>query len=247
MAQLRILALGALLSFSAITPTMAQSDDGNQIYYKIITGQFEKGSPEQKSMYSQLFGAKDIQHKFDIYFHWFNIAHEYGHCILDFNNKSIGGAKEEISVNKYAVSYWKHAGFGKEIIELKNILENALATIPNPVPEDKTFIEWYTDIWGTPQLMTVPVYGYFQFKSVLIAMEDAGDLLQWFAEAGIEEFSSPDICPSERYPAESSSASKYLDDMQKYLKKSGVKMPYAEIELIDDPMTHCSKRMSRNN
>lgn len=231
-----------------ITSLFAQpSATNSQTDYKIITGRLEKGSPKQKSIYAQLFGAEDIQQKFDFYFHWYNIAHEYGHCILDFNNKGIGGAKEEIIVNKYAVCYWRQAGFDKELIELRDMLENALTALPNPVPEGKTFTEWYTDIWGSPQLMTVPIYGYFQFKSVLIAMEDAEDLQQWFAETEIEGLFRPDSCVTAKYPIESNSASKYLDDMQRYLKKSGVKTPFAEIELTDNPMTHCSKRLEQNH
>lgn len=239
----------ALLFFEGIATVFAQSSthDINTIEYKIITGQFEKGTPEQQEAYSTLFGDENIQFKFDFYFHWYNIAHEYGHCILDFNGKSIGGVKEEILANKYAVSYWKQAGFSNELAKLKEMLEKAIESIPNPVPESKTFVEWYTEIWGTPQLMTVPVYGYFQFKSVLIAMEEAENLSSWFAEAGIAGFTQSGDYISAKHSITSISASKYLNDMQKNLSHSGINIPNVEIELTDNPMIHCSKRMQQSH
>jgi len=33
-------------------------------------------------------------------------------------------------------------------------------------------IDWYTEIWGSDLLVSVPVYGYLQFKGVLLAMEE---------------------------------------------------------------------------
>lgn len=227
-----------------ITSLFAQpSATNSQTDYKIITGRLEKGSPEQKSIYAQLFGAEDIQQKFDFYFHWYNIAHEYGHCILDFNNKGIGGVMEEIIVNKYAVCYWRQAGFDKELIELRDMLENALTALPNPVPEGKTFTEWYTDIWGSPQLMTVPIYGYFQFKSVLIAMVDSHELSSWFSEVGIDGFNYPEKSQSPPYPVSAESAIKYLEDLHHFHEKSTFKVPNAVIELTDDPMTQCSQKV----
>ena len=40
-----------------------------------------------------------------------------------------------------------------------------------PVPEYMSFTDFYEQIWGTEQMMEVPVYGYLQFKSVQDALK----------------------------------------------------------------------------
>lgn len=225
--------------------SVAQSDtnDGKLVDYKIITGRFEGGSAEQQGAYAQLFGADDTQRKFDLYFHWYNIAHEYSHCLLDFYGKSVGGVEEEMLANKFAVAYWQAAGFADELSALKSILDGALSAFPNPVPEGKTFTDWYTEIWGTEQLMNAAVYGYFQFKSVLIAMDDADDLTQWFANVGIDGFSMPSSCKSKKYPVEAEAAADVLNDLQLFFKASGLEQPTVGLDLTNDPMTHRSQKI----
>lgn len=34
----------------------------------------------------------------------------------------------------------------------------------NPVPKQMSFTDFYEQIWGTEQIMEVPLYGYLQFK-----------------------------------------------------------------------------------
>jgi len=211
--------------------------------YKIITGRFERGTAEQQGAYVGLFGADDALRKFDFYFHWYNIAHEYSHCLLDFYGKSVGGVEEEMLANKFAVAYWRAAGFADELATLKDILEGALSSFPNPVPESKTFTGWYTEIWGTQQLMNAAVYGYFQFKSVLIAIDEPDDLTQWFTKVGIDGFILPKSCQSKKYPVKADSAADYLNDMQSFFRAAGLELPIVGLELTDDPMTHCSRKM----
>lgn len=225
--------------------SVAQSDTNNGKLqdYKIITGRFESGTAEQQGAYAGLFGTDDTQRKFDFYFHWYNIAHEYSHCLLDFYGKSVGGVEEEILANKFAVAYWRAAGFVDELATLKAILEGALSSFPNPVPEGKTFTGWYTEIWGTQQLMNAAVYGYFQFKSVLIAIDETDDLTQWFAKVGIDGFAIAKDCVSKKYPVKAESAADYLNDLQSFFKAAGLEPPTVSLDLTDDPMTHCSKKM----
>ncbi len=63
--------------------------------YTIQTGKFEKGTKEQQSAFINLFGSENIQYKFDFYFHWYNIVHEYGHCLCSHSNSDIIGLKQE--------------------------------------------------------------------------------------------------------------------------------------------------------
>lgn len=49
--------------------------------YTIISGRFETGTPEQKNAFMQLFGKEETRNFFDLYFHWYNLVHEIGHCL----------------------------------------------------------------------------------------------------------------------------------------------------------------------
>ena len=138
---------------------------------------------------------------------------------------------------------FKSVGFDKELAELKKLLEERLAVFPNPVPADKTFEDWFTEIWGSSKLMEVPVYGYLQFKSVLIAMDDDGDLESWFAAMGIDGFKCPNDYKSDKYPIGAKSAIDNLNNLQSFFKSSGLKVPTVGIELTDSPMTHFSQKM----
>lgn len=226
-----------ILTMAAFTPLKAQND------YKIITGQFEKGAPQVQEAFAQLFGEDGTKEKFDFYFHWYNIPHEFGHCILDFYGRSVGKVREEMLANRFAVAYWKSAGYSKELAELKEMLESILETFPDPVPEGRSFEEYFTEIWGSDELIKVSVYGYLQFKGVLIAMEEGESLEEWLAGEGIDGFQAPQDWKPVAYSIGAESAELYLEDLQKYLRASGVSIPSAVVELCDAPSTHCARKV----
>ena len=74
-------------------------------------------------------------------------------------------------------------------------------------------------------------------------MEDSGDLESWFAAVGIDGFTCPKDYKSGKYPVTADSAVKYLNDLQGFFKSAGFKMPKVGIELVDDPMTQCSRKL----
>ena len=207
--------------------------------YKITTGCMERGTDGQKGPFLMMLGD-NAQYKFDLYFHWYNVVHEYGHCLLDFNGNEVVGLAQEMLVNKFAVSYWKTRGFDDRLTELRAMLEETLKAFPCPVPEGETFIGWYEKIWGTEQLMSVPIYGYFQFKSVLVALDEATCLADWLTETGFCGFSLPESSESLRpeYAVEASSAEKVLADLMAFLKAAAINRPEVCLELADDPGQH---------
>ena len=77
--------------------------------YKIISGRYETGTREQQQAFAQLFGNENIQSRFDLYFHWYSVIHELGHCLVDFCEISMDPVQEELYVNSFAVAYWKTA------------------------------------------------------------------------------------------------------------------------------------------
>lgn len=206
--------------------------------YKITTGCLERGTDEQKGPFVMMLG-NNAQHKFDLYFHWYNIVHEYGHCLLDFHKHDSCGVLQEMLVNQFAVSYWKARGFQDMLNELRAMLEATLATFPCPVPAGEDFIGWYEKIWNTELLMSVPVYGYLQFKSVLMALDEMPDLAGWLKKAGIKGFSLPENGVARpEYAVEAASAPKVLADLMAFLEAGGVAHPEVCVELADDPSQH---------
>lgn len=138
--------------------------------YKIISGQYELGSEEQQSGFKMLLGEDNIQYRFDLYFHWYNMVHELGHCLLDSLQIKMSEVQKEMFVNEFAVAYWKYVGAEAQINELEEMLYSINSNIDSPVPNGISFVEYYESIWRTEVLDSVMLYGYFQLNSVLEAI-----------------------------------------------------------------------------
>ena len=226
--------------------------------YTIYTGKFETGTPEQQGAYTQLFGAENIQYKFDLYFHWYNILHEYGHCLCDYYKTGTDDLKEELLVNRFAVSICNQAGFEKELKNLKAMLDEILDRIKSPVPAHMSFVDFYGQIWGTDQLMDVAVYGYFQFESVRMALEEKEILADVLREMGIHgktgiysktEIHQADTAPvffNKEYTISARTAQEVLGDVRQFLNGMGIEQPEAEVDLVDDPMIQCAQKKGSN-
>ena len=209
--------------------------------YILYTGQFEKGTKEQQEAFVQLFGAEDTQYLFDFYFHWYNIAHEYGHCLCSYHRSGTSGFKQELLVNRFAVNIWKYAGYEKQLKCLQEMLDKILRKIKNPVPDCMSFTGYYEQIWGTEQIMEVPIYGYFQFRSVQMALKGSEKLEDIFQEMGVQ-IKIPPAAPSYReYAISSKTAKQALNHLQQLLHDFGIEQPEAAVRLVDNPSVHCVK------
>ena len=90
--------------------------------YVIMSGKFESGNEEQQKGYEMLFGAENIRYFFDLYFHWYNLVHEMGHCIVEKQGAKFSKVDEEMYVNSLAVSYYRYVGEEARLQELKERL-----------------------------------------------------------------------------------------------------------------------------
>ncbi len=209
--------------------------------YTIVTGQFEKGTPDQQAAFIQLFGAETAQYRLDFYFHWYNIAHEYGHCLCNSYESDVIGLKQEFLVNRFAVSLWRYAGYEQELDRLQKMLNEVLRGMKNPVPAGMSMEEYYEQIWGTDQLMDVAVYGYLQFRSVLMALERRLELADVLREMGIHAEINSVTCPHKKYPVSAETAKEVLNDLRRFLDALGIEQPETDMELIDDPWVQCMR------
>ena len=212
--------------------------------YKIISGQYETGTAEQQEGYKQLFGEENIQYKFDLYFHWYNIIHELGHCLIDVRDirqeLNLSNVREEMLVNQFAVAYWNYTGRADRIKELEAILNDILSNIPSPVPDGMEFTEYYESIWGTELLNNVAVYGYFQLNSVLEAIRLNKDLRTVLASMNIELSEDVDMDIYDGTVC-AQNAHKVLDIALGNLGKLGITALDVCLELTDNPMIQCAQ------
>ena len=204
-----------------------------------MSGKFETGSEEQKMGYAMLLGQENIQYKFDLYFHWYNLVHEMGHCVVEACGKQLSPLMEEMFVNEFAVGYYRLIRDDERLGELQAMLQAAVDNIPSPVPEGESFEEYYSRIWGTEELMSVMVYGYLQLNSVLLALKNDKPFGEILAELGLTLKS----CETSRceLPIASENAEAFLASARENLIRLGVDVPEIRIQLLDDPMIQCAR------
>lgn len=208
--------------------------------YVIMSGRFEKGTDEQKQGYVMLFGEDNIQYKFDLYFHWYNLVHELGHCIKNTTDVEMSDLMEEMFVNEFAVGYHRMAGDSSRLDELEEMIQNALNKLPSPVLEGEDFISFYERIWGTEELMNVMTYGYLQLSSVLQALKNKKDLSETLSKLNISIDRSVKLMKC-NLSVSSENAPLFLDAARDNLIKLGVEVPSVRIELQDNPEIQCAR------
>ncbi len=209
--------------------------------YKIISGQYELGTEDQQAEFKMLLGEDNIEYKFDLYFHWYNIVHEFGHCVVDLQKINMSNVQEEMFVNEFAVAYWKHIGAETQMKELEDLLNGINANIPSPVPCDISFTEYYESIWGPEVLDNVMLYGYFQLNSVLEALKGKKDFKAVLNSIDIDL--SSNICMSKYEDTIcAKNAYKVLDNVVANINKLDISPIQVVLELVDNPMIQCAQQ-----
>ena len=120
------------------------------------------------------------------------------------------------------------------------MIDEILQRVKNPVPDNMSFIDYYEQIWETDEIMKVAVYGYFQFKSVQMALENRENLETVFEEMGIHKKIS-NRCPFyKKYSISAYTSKEALRDIQHFLDSLGVEQPLVDVKLVDDPSIQCA-------
>ena len=210
--------------------------------YKVISGRFETGNEEEQMGYKQLFGEDNIQYKFDLYFHWYNLVHELGHCLVEKYGVKLSKVQEEMFVNEFAVGYYRYIGESDRLKKLETFLKGVIDKVPSPVPDGQTFTEYYESIWGSETLMNVMLYGYFQLNSVLEAMKREKNFTDVAGTFGVT-IKQTEIkeCKEEIVSA---NAEIFLDTAIKNLNALGFDVPEVTLELVDNPMIQCAQSVT---
>ncbi len=111
--------------------------------YVIQSGKYETGTEEQQIAFRQLFGENSL-YCFDMYFHWYNLIHELGHCFINQSSlRKKSELEQEMFANEFAVGYYRYAGEMQRLNELKTIIQRVVDQMPSPVPEEESFLMSY--------------------------------------------------------------------------------------------------------
>lgn len=215
---------------------------GNYMGYKIISGRYETGTQVQQMGYNQLFGIENIQEKFDLYFHWFNIVHEIGHIIIDTPKIDMDRVDEELFVNCFAVAYWRCVDKCNNLKKVQYMIENILKHMPSPIPQGKTFKNFFKNIWGTEQMNSVMMYGYFQISCVAEAFKSNRTLSDLLLEIGYENIDMSLVKPYGEN-VNSKNAINVLNQCIVNLNNMGIKITDVNIELVDNPEIQCCQQI----
>lgn len=207
--------------------------------YKIISGRYETGNEEQQMGYKMLFGEENIQYKFDLYFHWYNLVHEMGHCLVEKYGLKLSPVQEEMYVNELAVAYYRYVGDADRLEELKAMLVTILDHMSSPVPDGESFTSFFESIWGTELLMNVMTYGYFQLNSVFEAMKIGRGFAEVISKLGVT-INTDDVKRCEEEIA-SNNADKFLTAAIENIIACGLEVPEISLELVDNPMIQCAQ------
>ena len=205
-----------------------------------MSGRYETGTEEQQQGFAMLLGADNIRYKFDLYFHWYNLVHEMGHCIKSGTDVQMSNVREEMYVNELAVAYYRQLGEDTRLSELESMIANAVGSMPSPVTEGQDFIGFYESIWGTEQLMNVMVYGYLQLNSVLMALRGNRTLTDVLGEIGISIDPTKTLSRCD-LPIASDSAETFLRTACENMIELGVDVPEIRLELQDNPEIQCAR------
>lgn len=217
----------------------------NNYRIEIKTGQYKPAPPEEKAMIQYLLG-ENVEYNFELYFHWYNLVHELGHAVFEFNSAlRPHPADEEQLVNDFAVAYWRHYGEREKFNDLCSIVKETAGRFTTPTQRNISYMEYAKEVWGKKELYNFNNYGWFQFHCVQTAMDQQQTLEQAICSMGISPI-QPQGNLILSYNIDDKMAFRVVADAVKELKKWGIRLPKTvDVILSDDPNCHMcqSKRI----
>lgn len=209
-----------------------------QCKVEIVTGQYQTAPAKQKEMIQQLFG-ENAEHKYEIYFHWYNLIHELGHVVMMFNAVSKPHpAEEEQLVNDFAIAYWRLFGEQGKMDELCAFVGHTIPKFTVPARETDTYMDYAKKNWGQDELNNFNNYGWFQFSSVQAAISADQSL-----EQVIYQMTSRHLSFQKResfiYDVDERMAFRVIEDAVNVLTDCGIILPQGlKVVMCDDLNCH---------
>lgn len=206
---------------------------------EITTGQYHAASLESQELVRGILGEQ-AETDFEIYFHWYNVMHEFGHVIMEFNTVTRPHpVEEEQLVNDFAVAYWRRYGEPEKLERLRTIVTTSLGRFTVPADENMSHIEYATAKWDhMDELFNFNNYGWFQFSCVQQSLSRPESLEQALVNMGVQK-AQPQEKTVLRYQVDDSMASRVIKDAAKIMRAWGILLPERiEVLYSDDPNCH---------
>lgn len=206
----------------------------------IITGVIEAASDTEKALMQPMFGVGDtLSSSFKLYFHWFNIVHELSHIITAKNgipNNDL--LTTEWMVNKIATAFWRTFGDDDVYQRLVEVVKKARQSIPNPVPGNTNFEEFYAN-YSDMEDDTMLLYAYFQFTLVDRALSLTNDIYSVLEEYGLK--TREIACDLTQYD-HNSGAQEVVDAAISAFRDMGIEVPDVTVIFCSNPNVHCAPK-----
>ncbi len=170
------------------------------------------------------------QRFYQLYFYWYNIAHEVGHVLRGAYQKDRSSMwDEEMACNQLAVAYWRAKGQSSRLLEMEREIRSILSLLPDPVPanEDRAayFNKHFQEMGSDPA-----AYGHYQWSMVRSALErplDFSQALKMLVTPAANDGSTiplaPDLSIDENLPL------RIVGDMERTLAAYGLSIPAIQV------------------
>ena len=213
--------------------------DTKERVIEITTGRYGKGSLEQNITVNSIFGSEYARERFATYFYQYNVIHELGHGIMNFNTKiRPHPVHEEKLVNDFAVAYWKHYGEDGMINNLTLIINYALEHLKCPAEIGVDHITYAKENWNKEDFYNFNDYGWFQFSLVNQALSEIRPLESVLTEMGVEVNNVPRQRTLTFSSLGEDGIAEILSEVADALLEWGVELPDIYLVLSNDPAMH---------
>lgn len=210
----------------------------NEYKVEITTGQYITAPLEQKLMIKNLLG-EDVEYNFEIYFHWYNMIHELGHAVFEFNcSNRPHPVDEEQFVNNFAIAYWRHYGEIEKLETLYSLVHESLSKFIVPTHNNKNHLVYAKEQWGEEEFCSFNNYGWFQFSCVENSISQQISLEQALSDMGLTNVQWQKGVLL-KYEVDKMMPYKVIEDAKKILCSWGIILPQEiSVVLSDDPNCH---------
>lgn len=173
---------------------------------------------------------------FELYFYWFNIAHECGHILRKYHGTTSESRwVDEDATNEFAVAYWRAFGESARLEELACLVSGARRLLPSPILQDEDSAAYF-DAHYEELASNLPAQTYLQFTWVLHALDRPVDLAQVLRSQLTEDALITDPPPPLAYPEiQVGLPLRIIPDMRELLARYGVRLPQIAVVCAPSP------------
>lgn len=110
--------------------------------YLITTAKWTDWNETDKINVVTAMGEENTEERFRLYFQYYNVIHELGHGLIEYNKGvDVAVADEEQLVNDFAVAYWNYYGEPEKMAELYDFVTYAVENVGDNYENGVDYLE----------------------------------------------------------------------------------------------------------